>query len=120
MLTAIHEYNNYNQITLNYEKVYTLKQPKIPLHWGKKTKTKAIESNTKPKIPNPSLLSLTTIAPTNFANAKDEPKELANWVFWLGFWPSDEGHKHHLVGVLTKTLALFAGFCLGDFFPGWD
>ena len=32
----------------------------------------------------------------------------------------DEGQKRHLVGVLTETQALFAGFCLGDFFPGWD
>uniref|UniRef100_A0A7N2KVX2 Uncharacterized protein n=1 Tax=Quercus lobata TaxID=97700 RepID=A0A7N2KVX2_QUELO len=32
----------------------------------------------------------------------------------------DEGQKHHLVGVLTETQALFTGFCLGNFFPSWD
>ncbi|KAG6654855.1 tryptamine 5-hydroxylase-like [Carya illinoinensis] len=32
---------------------------------------------------------------------------------------SGEGQKRHLVGVLTETQALFAGFCLGDFFPDW-
>ena len=32
----------------------------------------------------------------------------------------DEGQKRHLVGVLIETQALFARFCLGDFFLGWD
>ncbi|GMY26426.1 tryptamine 5-hydroxylase-like [Fagus crenata] len=33
---------------------------------------------------------------------------------------SGEGQKRHLVGVLTETQELFAGFCLGDFFPDWE
>lgn len=28
--------------------------------------------------------------------------------------------KKDLVGVLTETQALLAGFCVGDFFPGWE
>ena len=32
----------------------------------------------------------------------------------------DQGQKRHLVGVLTETQASFVGFCLGDFFLGWD
>lgn len=32
----------------------------------------------------------------------------------------DEGQKRHLVGVLIETQAMFARFCLGDFFLGWD
>ncbi|XP_059657768.1 tryptamine 5-hydroxylase-like [Cornus florida] len=31
-----------------------------------------------------------------------------------------ERKKHELVGVLTETQALLAGFCVGDFFPEWD
>ncbi|CAN1295315.1 Tryptamine 5-hydroxylase [Linum perenne] len=30
------------------------------------------------------------------------------------------GKKKELVEVLTETQNLFAGFCLGDFFPGWE
>ncbi|KAB1201180.1 Cytochrome P450 71A9 [Morella rubra] len=33
---------------------------------------------------------------------------------------SGEGQKRRLVEVLTETQALFAGFCLGDFFPDWE
>jgi cytochrome P450 len=33
---------------------------------------------------------------------------------------SGERQKRHLVDVLTETQALFAGFCLGDFFPDWE
>lgn len=32
----------------------------------------------------------------------------------------EEGKKQNLVNILTETQALFAGFCLGDFFPGWQ
>ena len=32
----------------------------------------------------------------------------------------DQGQKCHLVGVLTETQALFVGFCLDDFFLGWE
>ncbi|VFQ69791.1 unnamed protein product [Cuscuta campestris] len=32
----------------------------------------------------------------------------------------DAQRKHDLVGVLTETQALLAGFCLGDFFPRWE
>ncbi|KAK2972209.1 hypothetical protein RJ640_030754 [Escallonia rubra] len=31
-----------------------------------------------------------------------------------------EQKKSELVGVLTETQALLAGFCVGDFFPGWE
>ncbi|CAL1359899.1 unnamed protein product [Linum trigynum] len=31
-----------------------------------------------------------------------------------------EGKKKELVGVLTETQELLAGFCLDDFFPGWE
>ncbi|CAM8916054.1 unnamed protein product [Rhodiola kirilowii] len=31
-----------------------------------------------------------------------------------------EGSRSDLVGVLTETQALLAGFCAGDFFPGWE
>jgi cytochrome P450 len=33
---------------------------------------------------------------------------------------SGERQKRHLVDVLTETQALFAGFCVGDFFPEWE
>ncbi|XP_021292818.1 cytochrome P450 71A1-like [Herrania umbratica] len=31
-----------------------------------------------------------------------------------------EGQKRHLAGVLTETQELFAGLCIGDFFPEWE
>uniref|UniRef100_A0A224XF83 Tryptamine 5-hydrolase n=1 Tax=Hypericum annulatum TaxID=708052 RepID=A0A224XF83_9ROSI len=31
----------------------------------------------------------------------------------------EDGNKGNLVNVLTETQELFAGFCLGDFFPEW-
>ncbi|GAV80372.1 p450 domain-containing protein [Cephalotus follicularis] len=33
---------------------------------------------------------------------------------------TDEGQKGNLAGVLSETQALFGGFCVVDFFPGWE
>ncbi|KDP26737.1 hypothetical protein JCGZ_17895 [Jatropha curcas] len=32
----------------------------------------------------------------------------------------EEGKEGKMVNVLTETQALFAGFCIGDFFPDWE
>ncbi|WJZ81522.1 hypothetical protein VitviT2T_001361 [Vitis vinifera] len=44
---------------------------------------------------------------------------LCRVAFGKRFMDDSEGEKKHMVDVLTETQALFAGFCIGDFFPDW-
>ncbi|CAK7332417.1 unnamed protein product [Dovyalis caffra] len=44
---------------------------------------------------------------------------LCRVAFGKRFIEGVEGNNNKLVNVLTETQALFAGFCVGDFFPKW-
>ena len=45
--------------------------------------------------------------------------DLYRVAFGKRFMDDSEGEKKHMVDVLTETQALFAGFCIGDFFLDW-